>query len=105
MRRLHLTFAVGAVLAVASAAEAQVVGRVGSVAQSHMCGGGGVARDAIARQYDVDADSVKLEIDKGLVTFGAKKGRLVDLDKLHESIWATRLSGKTGMSLDWIDVT
>ena len=36
MRRLHLTFAVGAVLAVASAAEAQVVGGVASVTQSHM---------------------------------------------------------------------
>jgi hypothetical protein len=64
-----------------------------------------VARDAIARQYDVDADRVTLNIDKGLVTFAAKKGKLVDLDKLHESIWATRLSGNTGMALDWIDVT
>jgi hypothetical protein len=64
-----------------------------------------VARDATARQYDVDADSVKLDVDKGEVTFRAKKGRLVDLDKLHESIWATRLSGGTGMSLNWIDVT
>src|SRR5262249_51745854 len=26
-------------------------------------------------------------------------------EKLHESIWATRLSGGTGMSLNWIDVT
>ena len=64
-----------------------------------------MARDAIARQYDVDADRVKLDVDKGLVTFGAKKGKLVDLDKLHESIWATRLSGNTGMALNWIDVT
>jgi hypothetical protein len=64
-----------------------------------------VARDAAARQYDVDADSVKLDIATGLITLRAKKGRLVDLDKLHESIWATRLSGNTGMSLNWIDVT
>jgi hypothetical protein len=64
-----------------------------------------VARDATARQYDVDADAVKLDIKTGLITFRAKKGRLVDLDKLHESIWATRLSGDTGMSLNWIDVT
>jgi hypothetical protein len=64
-----------------------------------------VARDATARQYDVDADAVKLDIAKGEVTFRAKKGRLVDLDKLHESIWATRLSGGTGMALNWIDVT
>jgi hypothetical protein len=64
-----------------------------------------VARDATARQYDVDADGVKLDIAKGEITFRAKKGRLVDLDKLHESIWATRLSGGTGMALNWIDVT
>jgi hypothetical protein len=64
-----------------------------------------VARDAAARQYDVDADAVKLDIDKGEISFRAKKGRLVDLDKLHESIWATRLSGGTGMALNWIDVT
>jgi hypothetical protein len=64
-----------------------------------------VARDATARQYDVDADAVRLDIDKGEVTFRAKKGRLVDLDKLHESIWATRLSVGTGMALNWIDVT
>jgi hypothetical protein len=64
-----------------------------------------VARDATARLYDVDADRVELNVKKGLITFRAKKGRVVDLDKLHESIWATRLSGSTGMSLNWIDVT
>jgi hypothetical protein len=64
-----------------------------------------VARDATARQYDVDADTVELDIKTGLIKFRAKKGRLVDLDKLHESIWATRLSGNTGMALEWIDVT
>jgi hypothetical protein len=64
-----------------------------------------VARDATARQYDVDADAVRLDISKGEITFRAKKGRLVDLDKLHESIRATRLSGGTGMGMNWIDVT
>jgi hypothetical protein len=64
-----------------------------------------VARDATARLYDVDADSVTLDIQKGIVHFRARKGRLIDLDKLHESIWATRLSGKTGMHLTWVDVT
>jgi hypothetical protein len=64
-----------------------------------------VARDATARQYDVDADAVRLDISKGEISFQAKKGRLVDLDKLHESIWATRLSGGTGMSMNWLDVT
>jgi hypothetical protein len=64
-----------------------------------------VARDATARQYDVDADSVRLDISVGEITFRAKKGRLVSLDKLHESIWATRLSGGTGMAMNWLDVT
>jgi hypothetical protein len=64
-----------------------------------------VARDATARLYDVDADAVELDIKTGRITFRARKGRLVDLDKLHESIWATRLSGGTGMALNWIDVT
>jgi hypothetical protein len=64
-----------------------------------------VARDATARLYDVDANSITLDIPNGIVTFRAKQGRLIDLDKLHESIWATRLSGKTGMHLNWIDVT
>jgi hypothetical protein len=64
-----------------------------------------VARDATARQYDVEADGVKLDQKTGEITFSAKKGRLVDLDKLHESIWATRLSGSTGMSVNWLDVT
>ena len=64
-----------------------------------------MARDATARQYDVDADRVKLNIDKGEITFQAKKGRLVDLDKLHESIWATRLGVGTGMAMNWLDVT
>jgi hypothetical protein len=64
-----------------------------------------VARDAAARQYDVDADAVKLDFDKGEILIKAKKGRLIDLDKLHESIRATRLSGGTGMALNWIEVT
>jgi len=64
-----------------------------------------VARDGTARLYEVDADSVGLEIKTGTISFHAKRGRLVDLDKLHESIWATRLSGKTGMAMNWIDVT
>jgi hypothetical protein len=64
-----------------------------------------VARDATARQYDVDADFTKLDKKAGTIAFQAKKGRLVDLDKLHESIWATRLGDGTGMTLNWLDVT
>src|ERR1700722_12269646 len=46
-----------------------------------------------------------MDLKKGESTFRAKKGRLVNLDKLHESIWATRLSGNTGMAMNWLDVT
>ena len=64
-----------------------------------------MARDATARQYDVDADFTKLDKKAGTISFQAKKGRLVDLDKLHESVWATRLGDGTGMTLRWLDVT
>jgi hypothetical protein len=63
-----------------------------------------MARDAIARQYDVDKNSVILfcEVGKGdyrpgTITFHAKKGRSIDLQKMRESIAATRLSGGTNM--------
>ena len=65
-----------------------------------------MAVDATARLYDVDEDTVvfkKLDAtekyDQGVFTFRARKGRLIDLDKLHESIWATRLSGGTRSGL------
>jgi hypothetical protein len=64
-----------------------------------------VARDATARLYDVDANSVVLDKKAATIIFQAKNGRLVDLDKLHESIWATRLGDKTGMELKRLDVT
>jgi len=71
-----------------------------------------VARDATARLYDVDADSLvfkKLNLsekyDQGTITFRAKKGKLIDLNKLHESIWATRLSGGTSSGVVYLEVT
>ena len=71
-----------------------------------------MARDAIARQYDVDADSViltpigkKSSYQLGTIEFFAKKGKSIDLDKLSESIAATRLSGNTGMSVDYLEIT
>jgi len=64
-----------------------------------------VARDATARLYDVDASSVKMDKKEGTIIFRAKKGKLVDLDKLHESVRATRLGDSTGMALKWLDVT
>ena len=71
-----------------------------------------MACDATARLYDVDEDSVvfkKLQktksYDQGTITFRARKGKLIDLDKLHESIWATRLSGGTRSGLVSLEVT
>ena len=71
-----------------------------------------MACDATARLYDVDEDSVEFkkhdrteQYDQGTVTFRARKGKLIDLDKLHESIRATRLSGGTRSGLVSLDVT
>ena len=72
-----------------------------------------MALDAIARQYDVDADSMLLlrpegqggSYQLGTIEFAAKKGKSIDLDKIHESITATRLSGGTGMRMDYLEIT
>jgi hypothetical protein len=72
-----------------------------------------MARDAIARQYDVDADSILIlmppgqqgNYQLGTIEFAPKKGRSIDLDKTCESITATRLSGGTNMSVDYLEIT
>jgi hypothetical protein len=75
-----------------------------------------MARDAIARQYDVDKNLVTLTCEPevpggkkgyrpGLITFFPKKGKSLDLDKMQESIAATRLSGGTNMGVDWLELT
>ena len=71
-----------------------------------------MARDAIARQYDVEKNSIALvaaapkgQYVPGMITFHAKKGRSIDLVKLRESIAATRLSGGTNMRVDWLEIT
>ena len=71
-----------------------------------------MACDAIARLYDVDENSAvftKLDrtekYDQGTFTFRAHKGRFIDLNKLHESVWATRLSGGTRSGLVSLEVT
>src|SRR5262249_10059665 len=72
-----------------------------------------MARDAIARQYDVDADSITIVLPPrqkggyqlGAIKFAPKKGRSIDLDKLCESITATRLSGGTNMRVDYLEIT
>ena len=70
-----------------------------------------MARDATARLYDVDDSSVVYKkpgkrgsYDHGTITFRARKGKLIDLEKLHESVWATRLSGGTNSGLVQLDV-
>lgn len=64
-----------------------------------------MARDAIARQYDVDKNGVVLDIPGGLISFQAKKGRSLSLARIHESIRATRLSGRTGMEVRYLELT
>lgn len=71
-----------------------------------------MARDAITRQYDVDKNLVTLTCEDGkggyrpgLITFHAKKGKSIDLNKIRESITATRLSGGTGMGVDYLEIT
>jgi hypothetical protein len=72
-----------------------------------------MARDAIARQYDVDADATILtpflgqtgNYQPGTIEFFAKRGKSIDLDQLDESIAATRLSGGTKMSVDYLEIT
>jgi hypothetical protein len=72
-----------------------------------------MASDAIARQYDVDANLNKIIPAKGqkgsyqlgTITFAAKKGKSINLDKIAESIAATRLSGGTNMSVDYLEIT
>ncbi len=67
-----------------------------------------MARDAIARQYDVKKNSVEFDDGdgkNGTVTFYAKKGKSIDLDRIHASIKATRLSGNTGMHVHALEIT
>ena len=71
-----------------------------------------MAADAIARQYDVDKNRVLLvcETEKGsyrpgTITFFPKKGKSIDLRKMEECLRATRLSGGTGMSMGYLEIT
>ena len=71
-----------------------------------------MVREAATRLYDVDRSSVVLKklnqsekYDVGTIVMRPKPGKLIDLDQLHESIWATRLSGGTSSGLVSVDVT
>ena len=69
-------------------------------------------RDTIARQSDVDKDSIKYDVEPGtksyrigVITFAAKKGKSIDLQKLQEDIRGTRLSGKTRSAVNYLEIT
>src|SRR5688572_11846544 len=71
-----------------------------------------MARDAITRQYDVNKNLTTLTCAPGkegyrpgVITFFAKPGKSIDLDKIQESLIATRLSGGTSMSVDYLEIT
>jgi hypothetical protein len=71
-----------------------------------------MAREATARLYDVDQPSVVFKrltesgrYDTGEVKFRAKNGKLIDLDRLYESVWATRLSQGTRSGVVHLEVT
>jgi hypothetical protein len=71
-----------------------------------------VARDAIARLYDVKKNTVKLicltaagNYRPGTITFVMKKGKSLNLAKLQASIKATRLSGGTAMGVNYLEIT
>jgi hypothetical protein len=71
-----------------------------------------VARDAIARLYDVEKNNVQLLIlpgkgnyREGTITFQAKEGKSIDLAQMQASLQATRLSGGTRMGMDYLEIT
>jgi hypothetical protein len=58
-----------------------------------------VVRDATARQFDVDKNSVVLDQKARTITFFAKKGESIHVEKLFTSLQATRMSARTGNGL------
>jgi hypothetical protein len=69
-------------------------------------------RDTIARQSDVDASTMKYEVEpgsgkyrNGTIHFHAKKGKSIDLEAIHKSLQKTRLSGKTRSAVNYLEIT
>jgi hypothetical protein len=69
-------------------------------------------RDTIARQFDVDKGSIKFVVDpgtgryrNGTITFSAKKGKSVDLEKLQDSLRTTRLGKRTRSGVNYLEIT
>jgi hypothetical protein len=56
-------------------------------------------------QFVFTKSRLSKKYDIGTIDFRAKKGKLIDLDKVHESIWATRLSGGTSSGVTSLEVT
>jgi hypothetical protein len=60
----------------------------------------------------VDASSIKYEVEPGkqkyaigTITFAAKKGKSIDLEKLQQAIRATRLGGNTNSEVRYLEIT
>ena len=64
-----------------------------------------MARDAIARLDDVNMNSVLRDYEKKVVRFEANTGRSIDLKKLHGALKDTRLAGKTGSVIHYLELT
>ena len=72
-----------------------------------------MARDATARQSDVDDKSVKMVVEgkpgadyrPGKISFAAKKGKSIDLVELRADIQATRLGKGTDSEVTYLEIT
>jgi hypothetical protein len=54
-------------------------------------------------KYEVEPGTGKYR--HGTITFAAKKGKSIDLQKIHKSLRATRLGGKTNSGVNYLDIT
>src|SRR6516162_9114165 len=71
-----------------------------------------MVRDTIARQSDVDKNSIKYEVEPGTaryrhgtIAFAAAKGKSIDLEKLQKSLKATRLGKGTRSGVNYLEIT
>jgi hypothetical protein len=71
-----------------------------------------MVRNTIARQSDVDAASIKYEVEpgkgsyrNGAIDFAAKKGQSVDLRALSQSLSKTRLGKGTSSGVNYLEIT
>jgi len=69
-------------------------------------------RDTIARQSDVDKNSIKYDVAPGTeryrhgtIAFAATKGKSIDLEKLQKSLKATRLGKGTRSGVNYLEIT